>query len=119
MRYARFCTFSAFLCTILLPSAAFAAKVATDPTQIASMATRAYVWGLGPEYIERFSKYNTLIGAPLNALKYGSVPSAWNNIYYPAPGDPPPSILPCTQACAPALAKSYIPPAVEMVPQPL
>ena len=75
--------------------------------------------GSGPEYIERFSKYNTIIGAPLNALKYGSVPAAWNNMYYPAPGDPPPSILPCTQACAPALAKSYIPPAVEMVPQPL
>jgi hypothetical protein len=37
------------------------------------------VWGLGPEFIERFSKYNTIIGAPFNALKYGSVPAAWNN----------------------------------------
>lgn len=36
-------------------------------------------WGLGPEYIERFSKYNTIIGAKFNALKYGFQPAAWNN----------------------------------------
>ena len=37
------------------------------------------MWGLGPEFIERASKYNTIIGAPFNALKYGAVPAAWNN----------------------------------------
>src|SRR6185436_7897526 len=50
-----------------------------DPAAITALAAQAYVWGLGPEYIERFSKYNTIIGAPFNAFKYGSVPAAWNN----------------------------------------
>jgi hypothetical protein len=33
-------------------------------------------------------------------------------MYYPTPGNEPPSILPCTQACATVLPESYIPPAV-------
>jgi hypothetical protein len=33
-------------------------------------------------------------------------------MYYPTPGDEPPSILPCPQGCA----ESYIPPLVELVP---
>jgi len=33
-------------------------------------------------------------------------------LYYPTPGDDPPSILPCP-ACAPPLPESYIPPTVE------
>jgi hypothetical protein len=37
-------------------------------------------------------------------------------MYYPTPGNEPPSILPCTQACAPPLHESYIPPLVELVP---
>ena len=36
-------------------------------------------------------------------------------MYYPTPGNEPPSILPCTQACTPALRESYIPPVVELV----
>jgi hypothetical protein len=60
-------------------SPAVAAGSATNPAVITVLAATAYVWGLGPEYIERFSKYNTIIGAPFNALKYGSVPAAWNN----------------------------------------
>ena len=36
-------------------------------------------------------------------------------IYYPTPGNEPPSILPCTQACATVLHESYIPPAVQFV----
>ncbi len=51
----------------------------TNPTVIKALAAEAYLWGLGPEYIERFSQYNTIIGAPFNTLKYGSVPAAWNN----------------------------------------
>ena len=35
-------------------------------------------------------------------------------MYYPAPSDSPPSILKCT-VCTPPLAKSYIPPVVELV----
>ncbi|HEX4165678.1 MAG TPA: DUF1254 domain-containing protein [Bryobacteraceae bacterium] len=75
----RFCTFLALLCTVLLPRPAVAAGSATDPAVITALAAKAYVWGLGPEYIERFSKYNTIIGAPFNAFKYGAVPAAWNN----------------------------------------
>jgi hypothetical protein len=52
---------------------------ATDPAVITALAADAYIWGLGPQYVERFSKYNTIVGAPFNALKYGSVPAAWNN----------------------------------------
>jgi hypothetical protein len=79
MPYSRFCTFFALLCAVLLPSPAVAAGSATDPAVITALAAEAYVWGLGPEFIERTSKYNTIIGAPFNALKYGSVPAAWNN----------------------------------------
>lgn len=52
---------------------------ATDPDVITALAAAAYVWGLGPEYIWRESKYNTIIGAKFNAFKYGAVPAAWNN----------------------------------------
>jgi hypothetical protein len=54
-------------------------RAATEPAVIKALAAEAYLWGLGPEFIERFSKYNTIIGAPFNAFKYGSVPAAWNN----------------------------------------
>ena len=79
MPCSRFCTFLALLCAVLLPSSPVGARSATDPAVIKALAAEAYVWGLGPEFIERFSKYNTIIGAPFNALKYGSVPAAWNN----------------------------------------
>jgi Protein of unknown function (DUF1214) len=36
-------------------------------------------------------------------------------MYFPTPGNEPPSILPCTQACATVLHESYIPPAVQFV----
>lgn len=36
-------------------------------------------------------------------------------MYYPTPGDEPPSILRCTQGCDSVLPESYIPPALEMV----
>jgi hypothetical protein len=75
----RICTFFALSCAVFLPPPAVAAGSATDPAVIKALAADAYVWGLGPEFIERFSKYNTIIGAPFNALKYGSVPAAWNN----------------------------------------
>ena len=64
---------------LTLAFTANAAKPVTDPAEIAALAAEAYIWGLGPEYIERFSKYNTIIGAPFNALTYESVPAAWNN----------------------------------------
>jgi hypothetical protein len=89
-RYFRFCTFFAASCVaVLIPSAVEAATATdrgavtegstTDPAVITALAADAYEWGLGPEFIERTSKYDTIIGAPFNALKYGSVPAAWNN----------------------------------------
>src|SRR6059036_2631301 len=79
MPYSRLCTFLAVFCAVLLTPSAVEAGSATDPAIIKALAADAYVWGLGPEFIERFSKYNTIIGAPFNTLKYGSVPAAWNN----------------------------------------
>jgi hypothetical protein len=39
-------------------------------------------------------------------------------MYYPTPGNEPPSILPCpTPACPTALSESYVPPLVELVSQ--
>jgi hypothetical protein len=69
----------ALLCAVLLPAPARAAKGATDPVVIKALAASAFIWGYGPEYVYRMSQYNTIIGAPWNALKYGSVPAAWNN----------------------------------------
>jgi hypothetical protein len=60
-------------------SAGSEAGSATDPAVIKALAAAAYVWGLGPEYIERFSIYNTIISAPFNAFTYSPVPAAWNN----------------------------------------
>jgi hypothetical protein len=87
LRFRKF--FAVFCAVFLTPSAVEAASAtdravstagsATDPAVIMALAADAYVWGLGPEFIERTSNYNTIIGAPFNALKYGSVPAAWNN----------------------------------------
>ncbi len=75
----RFCALLALLCAVLPVRAQVATESVTNPLIIKALAAKAYIWGLGPEYIERFSKYNTIIGAPFNTLKYGSVPAAWNN----------------------------------------
>ena len=55
MPYSRSCTFFAVLCAVLLTPSAVAARPATDPAVIEALAADAYVWGLGPEFIERFS----------------------------------------------------------------
>jgi len=76
--YSQVCTFFALLCAFLLPSPVVAAPP-PDPATITALAADAYVWGLGPEFIERFSLYNTIISQPFNALVYSPVPAAWNN----------------------------------------
>ena len=65
----------------LAPSAALGAKSPlTDPHKIERLASHAYVWGLAPEFVYRFSKYNNLVTAPRNALGGGgNAPAAWNN----------------------------------------
>jgi hypothetical protein len=75
----RFLAYFALLCAVLLPSRSVMAGPPNELAVIKARAAEAYLWGLGPEYIERFSKYNTIIGAPFNAIKYGQQPAAWNN----------------------------------------
>src|SRR5215469_5547473 len=70
--------FFALLCAFLLPSPVVATPP-PDPATITALAADAYVWGLAMETVYRLGKYNTIIGAPYNALKYGAVPAAWNN----------------------------------------
>lgn len=47
--------------------------------KIRKLATDATVWALAPEFVYRFSKYNELVNAPVNELKYGANAAAWNN----------------------------------------
>jgi hypothetical protein len=51
----------------------------TQPILIRRLAARAYVWGLAPEFVYRFTKYNDLVTAPLNTLGGGKAAAAWNN----------------------------------------
>lgn len=64
---------------LTLFSATSQAQGATNSLVIKELAAEAYVWGLAPEFVQRLSTYNTTIGAPLNALKYGAIPAAWND----------------------------------------
>ena len=43
------------------------------------LAAGAYVWGVAPEFVYRFSNYNELVTAPRNTLGGGNAPAAWNN----------------------------------------
>ncbi len=51
----------------------------TGPAKIQELAEGAYVWGLAPEFVYRFSNYNELVTAPRNTLGGGNAPAAWNN----------------------------------------
>lgn len=59
------------------PVAAAAATMSTK--QIRNLTTQATVWALAPQFVYRFSRYNELINAPINELKYGQNAAAWNN----------------------------------------
>jgi len=56
-----------------------AGKGILDTVRIRKLAEEAYVWGLAPEFVYRFSHYQELVSAPVNSLKYGANESAWNN----------------------------------------
>src|SRR3974377_1371452 len=75
----RFCALSALVCALLRPAPASAAGRVTAPAVIKGLAAGAFVWGYGPQFMYRFSQYNTIIGAPFNEFKYSTVPAAWNN----------------------------------------
>ena len=61
-----------------LTAARASAGVAMSPKRIKALTAKAYTWGLAPEFVRRFAKYNSLINAPINHLKYGSTPAGWN-----------------------------------------
>ena len=53
----------------------------TNPTAIEELAADAYVWGVAPEFVYRFLKYNALRTAPVNMLGgKGTQAAAWNNL---------------------------------------
>jgi Protein of unknown function (DUF1254) len=51
----------------------------SDPARIEKLTQKAYVWGVAPEFVYRFSNYNELVTAPVNTFGGVSEPSAWNN----------------------------------------
>ncbi len=55
------------------------ASPVTNPALIQRLAGKAYIWGVAPEFVYRFSKYNELVTAPLNTFGGIGGVSAWNN----------------------------------------
>ena len=51
-------------------SATSAARGTTSPAVIQALTAEAYVWGLSPEFMLRYSTYKTTIDAPINAFNY-------------------------------------------------
>ena len=47
--------------------------------RIKALTAEAYVWGLAPEFIYRFSNFQELVTAPANTVAYGAYEAAWNN----------------------------------------
>jgi hypothetical protein len=52
-----------------------------NPARIQKLAANAYAWGLAPEFVYRFEKYNDLVSGPRNTLAGPNpmVAAAWNN----------------------------------------
>jgi hypothetical protein len=51
----------------------------TNPLVIKKLAAKAYTWGLAPEFVYRFLKFNNLATAPVNTFGGGKAAAAWNN----------------------------------------
>jgi hypothetical protein len=51
----------------------------TNPARIEKLAKDAYIWGVAPEFIYRFSNYNELVTAPVNTFGGATEAAAWNN----------------------------------------
>ena len=75
-------TLATVVCLIATAIAAPAGAGARVPSveRIQNLAKNAYIWGLAPEFVYRFEKYNDLVTTPRNTLGGGSgVAAAWNN----------------------------------------
>ena len=55
------------------------AKPITSPKPIKKLAADAYVWGVVTEFVYRFTKYNELVTAPVNAFGGTGGVAAWHN----------------------------------------
>ena len=42
----------------------------TDPAKIEKLAKDAYIWGVAPEFVYRFAKYNELVTAPRQHVRW-------------------------------------------------
>jgi hypothetical protein len=62
---------------VLAPSARGSVS-STSPALIKKLAKAAYIWGVAPEFVYRFARYNELITAPVNTFG-GGIAAAWNN----------------------------------------
>jgi hypothetical protein len=64
----------------LAPSTAFGSGPALrSPAAIRKLAADAYIWGVAPEFVYRFSRYNELVTAPRNTFGGLEAVGAWNN----------------------------------------
>lgn len=61
------------------PGLAVQPATIVDTVTINALAREAYIWGVAPEFVYRFSRYQELVSAPVNTLKYGNNEAAWNN----------------------------------------
>ena len=63
---------------VVAPSVA-SSRVPTTP-RIKNLAKQAYIWGIAPEFVYRFEKYNDLVTSEVNTLGGANgVAAAWNN----------------------------------------
>ena len=74
------CSTGLILTGALAPSVALGSvSPLTDPAKIETLAKDAYIWGVAPEFIYRFSNYNELVTAPVNTFGGAGAAAAWNN----------------------------------------
>jgi hypothetical protein len=72
-------TVACLISTALLAPSIASGRVPTDK-RIQNLAKNAYIWGLAPQFVYRFEKYNDLVTAKRNTLGGASgAAAAWNN----------------------------------------
>lgn len=63
-------------------------QATSDPQRIEQLALAAFVWGLAPEFSDRWSHAQQALTSPLNVLTYGRNPAGWNNLGNTHAGNP-------------------------------
>lgn len=62
-----------------LPAASAESAQAQRLSDIRKTSAEAAIWGLAPEFVYRFNRYNKLITAPYNTIAYSPYAAQWNN----------------------------------------